>query len=145
MAKKALETTERSRLQVLSENIRKLLFLNHFSQKEAARLAGLKLSTLNSWIQMVSYPREKNLQKLADLLHVDLLELTGDFESADERRRYLTIGASDMLASYSGDREFQRWCDLGLKIRRQKRLGSYIKILEELLENNDQESWEGSE
>ena len=58
-------------------------------------------------------------------------------QPADERRRYLTIGASDTLSGYSNDREFQRWCELGLKLRRQNRLGAYVKKLEELLEQNE--------
>lgn len=130
---------ERSRSQALSENIRRFLFLNQMSQKEAADLAGLLPTTLNSWIRMKTYPREKNLRRLADVFHVDIVDLTGDVEAADERRRYLTIGASDMLANYSSDREFQRWCDLGLKLRRQKRLSKYVRMLEERLEQNDKE------
>ena len=105
--------------------------------KKAAELAGLLPTTLNSWIKMKAYPREKNLQKLADVFHVNIVDLTGDVEAADERRKYLTIGASDMLAAYNGDREFRQWCDLGLKLRRRKRMHAYIQNLEKMLEEED--------
>ena len=139
MVNGALEKKERERSLVLSENIRRFLELNHLEQKEAALLAGLRPTTLNNWIRMKTYPRMKNLQKLADAFHVNIAELTGDAEMADERRRYLTIGASDMLAGYSSDRDFQRWCNLGLKLRRKKRLKVYVKMLEELLEKGENE------
>ena len=132
-----LEKKEKSRSLALSENIRRFLSLNHLSQKEAAVRAGLLPTTLNSWIKHKTYPREKNLQKLADVFHVHIVDLTGDVEAADERRKYLTIGASDMLAAYSGDREFRRWCDLGLMLRRKKRMSAYITELEKLLEEED--------
>lgn len=132
-----LEKKEKSRSLALSENIRRFLSLNHLSQKKAAELAGLLPTTLNSWIKKKAYPREKNLQKLADVFHVNIVDLTGDVEAADERRKYLTIGASDMLAAYSGDREFRQWCDLGLKLRRRKRMHAYIQNLEKMLEEED--------
>ena len=137
MGNGTLEEKERSRSLALSENIRRFLSLNQMSQKEAADLGGIRQSTFSSWVRMVSYPREENLQKLARVFHVDIADLTGDVETADERRRYLTIGASDTLSGYSNDREFQRWCELGLKLRRQNRLGAYVKKLEELLEQNE--------
>ena len=137
MTVEAVEKKEKSRSLALSENIRRFLSLNRLSQKKAAELAGLLPTTLNSWIKMKAYPREKNLQKLADVFHVNIVDLTGDVEAADERRKYLTIGASDMLAAYNGDREFRQWCDLGLKLRRRKRMHAYIQNLEKMLEEED--------
>ena len=125
--------SEKSLSAVLSENIRRFLSLNKMTQKMAADLAGIRTTTLNSWILGVSYPREDNLRKLADVFHVDIVDLTGDVEAADERRRYLTIGASDMLSSYNTDKYFQRWCELGLRLRRENRLRAYVQKLEEKL------------
>ncbi|HUM82280.1 MAG TPA: helix-turn-helix transcriptional regulator [Lachnospiraceae bacterium] len=120
---------EKSRKDILSENLKKYLDANGFTEKEAALKIGVCPTTFNSWTRRISYPRECNLSKMAEFFHIPTENLTESSLVADQRKRYLTIGASDVLNYYGTDKTFQKWCDLGLKFRREGRLERYFSEL----------------
>ena len=123
--------TEKSRQEVLSENINGYLSKNGVTQKEAAVLSGVKYSTLNSWIKMKAYPRGTTLQPLADYLQVHIRDLTEDRSESGIRRRYLSIAEIEILRAYEEDHDFRLYIDNGLQARREQSLSDYNHLYQE--------------
>ena len=86
----------------LAENINGFLSVNNCTEAEAARGAGLNLTTVNNWICKKAYPRWKNLIKLADYFGCPIYELIEDPERREKGQRFLTQWQRSLLAA---DRE----------------------------------------
>lgn len=85
-----MSNTGEMMLLYLAQNIIGFLRVNNCTEVEAASGAGLKLSTLNSWICQKAYPRWKNLIKLADYFGCPIYELIENPERRDKSQRFLT-------------------------------------------------------
>ena len=125
---------EKSRKEILSNNIRKYLEVNGLKENEAAALASLNASTLNSWICKVSYPREGNLRKLADALHVGVEDLMVEKkEQGSTAAPYLAVKENDLLSLYHSDQEFSRFVNYGFLAAGEDKLKEVNGALEEIL------------
>jgi transcriptional regulator with XRE-family HTH domain len=82
----------------LAENINGFLSVNNCTEAEAARGAGLNLTTMNNWICKKAYPRWKNLIKLADYFGCPIYELIEDPERRYKSQRFLTQWQRSLLA-----------------------------------------------
>ncbi|MCR5294768.1 MAG: helix-turn-helix transcriptional regulator [Lachnospiraceae bacterium] len=118
---------------ILAGNLKGFLSANGWNEREAAHRAGINPQTLNSWTNRISYPSMENLIKLADLFHCHIFELTEEKWFIDERKRFLTIAASDMLALFAANPQYALWCRLGTRLARFNRLEVYIKKIEDEL------------
>ena len=128
-----MEMKERGRKEILAGNILDYLAVNHMTEKEAAEKAGIKVTTLNSWIRMVSYPREPHLKRLADMFGIPVEALTEDQSPAALRRRkYMTVGESLLLKQFREDELFREYVQLGLDTSRNRRLLPYIKAIRDI-------------
>lgn len=113
---------------------------NGFKQRQLAALAGINPTTLNNWMRSYSYPEHENLLKLAAALNCEVSDLTEPESYQDERKRYLTVGQASLLNAYQTDREFQKICDISLRLLREKRLSVYAAKWLEYVESSDAES-----
>lgn len=116
---------------VLSANIKGYLDKNEMSQKEAAEASGIKYTTFNSWVCKVSYPRLRNLQKLADLFHIRIEDLTEDRTDTGRRRKnYMTVAEIELLRAYEEDPEFRLYVENGLAAKKKKEIAALNLLLE---------------
>ncbi len=83
----------------LAKNINGFLSANNCTEAEAARGAGLNLTTINNWVCKKAYPRWKNLIKLADYFGCPIYELIEDPERRDKGQRFLTQWQRSLLAA----------------------------------------------
>ncbi len=93
-----MSDTGNDMLLYLSKNINRFLEANNCTEVEAARGAGLNLTTLNNWVCGKAYPRWKNLIKLADYFGCPIYELIEDPERRDKGQRFLTQWQRSLLA-----------------------------------------------
>ena len=114
------------RKEILSENLIRFVRVNDWTEMEAARQGNFNPQTFYSWINKVSYPGPENLIRLADLFHCQIFELTEEKWYIDERKRFLTIGASDTLALYDSNPLFAAWCRIGTALAKANRLEAYV-------------------
>ena len=98
----SMSNTGDKMLLYLAENINGFLSVNNCTEAEAARGAGLNLTTVNNWICKKAYPRWKNLIKLADYFGCPIYELIEDPERREKGQRFLTQWQRSLLAA---DRE----------------------------------------
>jgi transcriptional regulator with XRE-family HTH domain len=108
-----MSNTGNTMLLYLAQNIIGFLRVNNCTEVEAAAGAGLKLSTLNSWICQKAYPRWKNLIKLADYFGCPIYELIEDPERREKGQRFLTQWQRSLLAM---DQESPKVHDLFMEI-----------------------------
>lgn len=94
-----MSNTGNTMLLYLAQNIIGFLRVNNCTEVEAAAGAGLKLSTLNSWICQKAYPRWKNLIKLADYFGCPIYELIEDPARRDKSQRFLTQWQRTLLTA----------------------------------------------
>ena len=94
-----MSDTGNDMLLYLSKNINRFLEANNCTEVEAARGAGLNLTTLNNWVCGKAYPRWKNLIKLADYFGCPIYELIEDPERRDKSQRFLTLWQRSLLAA----------------------------------------------
>ena len=120
---------EKSRSEILSANIKQYLKINGLKESEAAALASLNPTTLNSWIREVSFPRMRNLKKLADALKIELEDLLED-KREGESAPYLSIREIRLLRRYHSDPEFSRYIHSGILLSESGRLGEMNGIIE---------------
>ena len=130
------------RSHILVNNLTRYMDANGFQQRQLANLAGISPTTLNNWLRSYSYPEPENLLKLAVALHCEVPDLTETESYQDERKRYLTIVQAALLNAYQTDREFQKVCDISLRLYREKRLSAYVSKLQEYVESYDSETSE---
>ncbi len=116
---------------ILSENLIRFVKANGWTEMEAARRGGFNPQTFYSWINKVSYPGPENLIRLAELFHCQIFELTEEKWYIDERKRFLTIGASDTLTLYDSNPHFAAWCRIGTTLAKTNRLEAYVKRIRE--------------
>lgn len=130
-----MSNTDNEMLLYLSKNINRFLESNNCTEVEAARGAGLNLTTLNNWICGKAYPRWKNLIKLADFFGCPIYELIEDPERRDKSRRFLSQWQRSLIAV---DKESPKVHDLFMEICKAEneqneetliRLLEYIKAL----------------
>ena len=119
----------------LAKNINGFLSANNCTEAEAARGAGLNLTTINNWVCKKAYPRWKNLIKLADYFGCPIYELIEDPERRDKGQRFLTQWQRSLLAA---DKEsptihslLMEICKAGDDLDEEalERLLEYIKVL----------------
>ena len=128
------------RSHILVNNLARYMASNGFKQRQLAALAGINPTTLNNWMRSYSYPEHENLLKLAAALNCEVSDLTEPESYQDERKRYLTVGQASLLNAYQTDREFQKICDISLRLLREKRLSVYAAKWLEYVESSDAES-----
>ncbi len=121
------------RKEILSENLKRFLKVNGWSEMEAARRGHFNPQTFYNWVNRVSYPGPQNLILLADLFHCQIFELTEEKWYIDERKRFLKIGVSDMLTLYDSNQQFVAWCQIGTTLAKTNRLEAYVKKMREEL------------
>ncbi len=113
---------------ILSENILGYLEKNGMTQKEAAEKAGLKYTTLNSWVKGISYPKEEHLTKLAEVFDCTYADLTSDH--VDSRWGYLSMTEQQILTIYRGNEPFRRVVNLAIEAYHSGNLITFAEILE---------------
>ena len=112
-----------------------LIPYNSIIRTEAARGAGLNLTTINNWVCKKAYPRWKNLIKLADYFGCPIYELIEDPERRDKSQRFLTQGQRSLLAADQESPEihnlFMEVCKIGNEQDEETliRLLEYIRAL----------------
>ena len=121
------------RKEILSGNLIRFVRVNGWTEMEAARRGNFNPQTFYSWINKVSYPSPENLIRLAELFHCQIFELTEEKWYIDERKRFLKIGASDMLSLYDTNSSFAAWCQIGTTLAKANRLEAYVKIMRDEL------------
>ena len=109
----SMSNTGDNMLLYLAKNINGFLSANNCTEAEAARGAGLNLTTINNWVCKKAYPRWKNLIKLADYFGCPIHELIEDPERRDKSQRFLTQWQRSLLAA---DQESPEIHDLFLEI-----------------------------
>ena len=97
----------------LCQNINRFLEVNNCTEADAARGAGLNLTTLNNWVCMKAYPRWENLIKLADFFGCPIYELIEHPERREKGQRFLTQWQRSLLAM---DQESPKVHDLFMEI-----------------------------
>ena len=97
----------------LCQNINRFLEVNNCTEADAARGAGLNLTTLNNWVCKKAYPRWENLIKLADFFGCPIYELIEDPERREKGQRFLTQWQRSLLAA---DQDSPRIHDLFVEI-----------------------------
>lgn len=118
-----------SQTEIISANIRTYMKANNLNQKQLADLAGIRLSTLNSWVSGKSHPRDRNLEKLATALHVDIRDLTED----GSRRSHMRIAEHQLLSKYNENRDFRLYIEYGMAAEKCQRLQEINRKLAEEL------------
>ena len=119
----------------LAKNINGVLSANNGTEAEAARGAGLNLTTINNWVCKKAYPRWKNLIKLADYFGCPIHELIEDPERRDKSQRFLTQWQRSLLAADQESPEihnlFMEICKIGNEQDKETliRLLEYIRAL----------------
>ena len=119
----------------LAKNINGFLSANNCTEAEAARGAGLNLTTINNWVCKKAYPRWKNLIKLADYFGCPIYELIEDPERRDKSQRFLTQWQRSLLATDQESPEihnlFMEICKAGDDLDEEtlERMLEYIKVL----------------
>lgn len=64
--------------EIFSSNLKRFLEEKNISQNEFARRIGSTSATVSRWITHTSYPRDTQIQKMADVLGVKMSQLTSD-------------------------------------------------------------------
>jgi len=71
--------------EILSTNLRKCINSKNLNVNELSNLLHLPYSTVNDWINAVTYPRRDKLIRLSELLNVDITDLT------EEKRNIIPV------------------------------------------------------
>ncbi len=131
----SMSNTGDEMLLYLAKNINGFLSANNCTEAEAARGAGLNLTTINNWVCKKAYPRWKNLIKLADYFGCPIYELIEDPERRDKSQRFLTQWQRSLLAADQESPEihnlFMEICKAGNEQDKETliRLLEYIRTL----------------
>ncbi len=120
---------QKTRNEILSENIQGYLTQSNLTQKEAAERAGLNSTTLNNWIRCHSYPNERYLKRLANVFGCSYADLTT--EHTDIRSGYLTHTEQQILTIYRGNEPFRRVVNLAMDAYHRGDLIRFAEILSE--------------
>ena len=124
----------------LCQNINRFLEVNNCTEVEAARGAGLNLTTLNNWVCMKAYPRWDNLIKLADYFGCPIYELIEDPERREKSQRFLTQWQRTLLAA---DQESPAIHDLFMEVYKagneldEETLARLLTYIRALNQNNE--------
>lgn len=62
-------------IKIFTDNFEKYLRMSGKNQKEIAAAVGVSAPTVNDWLKGKKMPKMQNVQKLADLFHVNLSDL----------------------------------------------------------------------
>ena len=124
----------------LAKNINGFLSANNCTEAEAARGAGLNLTTINNWVCKKAYPRWKNLIKLADYFGCPIYELIEDPERREKSQRFLTQWQRTLLAA---DQESPAIHDLFMEVYKagneldEETLARLLTYIRALNQNNE--------
>lgn len=70
---------------ILAKNLKRLLFENDETRIQLARALGVHESTVDSWVNAISFPRVDTLQKLATHYNITISQLTSPAKTAKEQ------------------------------------------------------------
>lgn len=62
-------------IKIFTDNFEKYMRMSGKNQKEIAAAVGVSAPTVNNWLKGKKMPKMQNVQKLADLFHVNLSDL----------------------------------------------------------------------
>ena len=128
---------EKTRKQIVGENIRNYLKLNHMNQKDAARAAGLNPSTVSNWVNEKCAARDTLLIKLAAVFRVSLSSLTEDqSRTALRQNYYMSAWQRSVNDRCEKDPVFREYVDIGLQADLPERLLAYVSMLKNLTEES---------
>lgn len=68
----------KSQREIFSANLKRILNEKGLSQNELARRIGVQSGTISKWMTHATYPRDSQIQKMADALGVKMSELNTD-------------------------------------------------------------------
>lgn len=68
----------KSQREIFSTNLKRILHEKGLSQNELARRLGVQSGTISKWMTHATYPRDAQIQKMADTLGVKMSELNTD-------------------------------------------------------------------
>ena len=122
--KYVLEEKEKMK-EALSKWLNRYLAATGLMEKEAARKAGIKETTFNSWIRKASFPDQGNLIRLSRLLSVPCYYLSLDPDRIDR------AGIVPDAAYVGG--ELHRYIEIGQKLQKEGTLEDANRILEQYL------------
>lgn len=124
---------ERTRKEILSENIRHLIKINKTSEKQVCEETGIRRSVLSSWICKIHIPRDENLKVLADYFMVSIADLYKDYSDEARKRSFYTIAQKRVILRMEEDPVFNEFVLEGLELSKrneQGRLERYIDLMQ---------------
>lgn len=75
----------KTKREILSQNLKRLLASSYLQQAQLAEMCGVSRASLNDWVQGRTYPRPDKLAVLAKALNVNEYDLTTDTEHGSQR------------------------------------------------------------
>lgn len=119
---------EKSRI-IFSNNLKRLLELNHKQPADIVRDLGIPFSTVSNWINGLKMPRMGKIEMLAEYLHCEKSDLIEDKGDKVPEAYYLDDSAREFAQFLYENPEYRVLFDASRKVKKQD-----LEIVKELLD-----------
>jgi len=119
---------EKSRI-IFSNNLKRLLELNHKQPADIVRDLGIPFSTVSNWINGLKMPRMGKIEMLAEYLHCEKSDLIEDKGDKVPEAYYLNDDAREFAQFLYENPEYRVLFDASRKVKKQD-----LEIVKELLD-----------
>lgn len=98
-------------IEIFSENLKKYLDINGYTQADMARHMGVSSATASDWCNGKKMPRSDKLQKLCSWFSIELSDLLTDKSSENEDYYYLNPETAKVAQEIFDDRNLRALFD----------------------------------